>query len=416
MSVKMKTLKVGMIGVGMGAGEIIPVFDTMPHIELVACADVNPAILAAFQDRYPAARTYNCAEALCKDAEVDAIWISTPNRFHAPHAILAAEHGKHVVVEKPMALDLAEAEQMVSAAKRNGVLLMAGHTQSYSLPIRAMRRIIASGALGRLQAVHLWTYSDWMLRPRTADELDPDQGGGVPYRQTPHQVDTVRLLGGGKLRSVRGTTGQWHPERPIPGYYSAYLEFDDGTPCTIMHNGYGYFVTEELVPWSKGYIRYNAQERVAVRRAQVAGERDEESEKQSMRIGGKDQTRVFSEWFGGKHWSPVDLGLVVVSCERGDIRHSKNGLFIYDNDGVHEVDLAADLSVGQRRSELDEFYDAVVNGKPLFHDGAWGLATLEVGLAITQSGRERREIMLNHQVEVAPDYDKDLPVPYLDKA
>ena len=145
---------------------------------------------------------------------------------------------------------------MVKAAEKNGVKLLAGHTMSYSLPIRAMRKIITSGKLGKLRALHVMAYSDWMLRPRSSDELDFSQGGGVPWRQTPHQIDTVRVLGGGKLRSVRGTTGQWMPERPIPGYYSAYMEFEDGTPCTVIHNGYGYFLANELLPWGSTAQRY----------------------------------------------------------------------------------------------------------------------------------------------------------------
>src|SRR5581483_8086417 len=97
---------------------------------------------------------------------VEAVWISSPNRFHAAHTITAAEHGKHVVVEKPMAINLAEAEHMVEAADRNGIKLLAGHTRSFTLPVRAMRKIVTSGRLGKLCAVHLLSYSDWMLRPR----------------------------------------------------------------------------------------------------------------------------------------------------------------------------------------------------------------------------------------------------------
>ncbi len=401
-----------MIGIGVGGAEILPAMEATPEIELVAGADIVAATRETFAGRYPVARVYDSAEALCGDPGVDAVWISTPNRWHAPHAILAAEHGKHIVLEKPMALSLDEAQQVVLAAQKHGVKLMAGHTMAYSVPIRAMRKIIASGALGRLQALHLWTYSDWMLRPRTPEELDERQGGGVPYRQTPHQVDTVRLLGGGMLRSVRGMTGQWHPERPAPGYYTAYLEFEDGIPCTIVHNGYGYFITEELVPWTRGYIRYTLDERIKVRKEMLQGVRKEEADKQAMRIGGKDEQRVFRELFGAQAWSPMDLGIVVASCERGDMRHSKSGLFVYDNEGVHEVDLQAGAGVAQRRAELAEIYQAVVLGKPLFHDGTWGMATLEVGLAIMQSGRERREIMLKHQIPVPADYDSQLSVPY----
>src|SRR5436190_8856525 len=261
-----RALKLGLIGVGVGATEMLPAMEAMEEIDLFAAADVVPETREQFKKRYPNARVYDSAEALVKDPDVEAVWIATPNRFHGPHTILAAEHGKHVVVEKPMALNIQQAEQMVEAADKNGVKLLAGHTRSYTLPIQAMRKIIVSGKLGKVRAIHLLAYSDWMLRPRTADELDINQGGGIPYRQGPHQIDTVRVLGGGLLRSVRAMTGQWMPERPIPGYYSAYLEFEDGTPATIVHNGYGYFLGAELVPWGESKHRYTLDERVEVRR------------------------------------------------------------------------------------------------------------------------------------------------------
>jgi len=408
-----KTLKMAMVGIGVGGAEILPAMESTPGIELFAGADINPTTRERFKARYPNARVYDSIESLCADPDVDAVWVSTPNRFHGPHAIYAANHGKHVVSEKPLALSLKEAEQMVEAARKNNVKLMAGHTMAYSLPIRSMRRIITSGKLGQLRALHVWAYTDWMLRPRSGEELDPEQGGGVPYRQHPHQVDTVRVLGGGKIRSVRGTTGHWHPERPIPGYYTAYLEFEDGTPCTILHNGYGYFMGEELVSWGTGQQRYSVEERVAIRRAMVQGQRDEEGDKQDLRIGGQAEQRIFRERTGPRPWTPGDLGLVVASLDRGDIRHSKFGLYVYDDTGLHDIDLQAESGVGGRRAELVEFYDAVVLGKPLFHDGVWGMATLEVGLAIMESAKTRKEIMLTHQVPVPPEYDADLKVPYL---
>ena len=90
-----------------------------------------------------------------------------------------------------MAVTLEDAERMVEAADKYGVKLLAGHTRAFTLPIRAIRRVIESGKYGQLRALNMWAYSDWMLRPRTADELDLSQGGGIPYRQGPHQVDTL---------------------------------------------------------------------------------------------------------------------------------------------------------------------------------------------------------------------------------
>jgi len=127
---------------------------------------------------------------------------------------------------------------MVAASRANGVTLLAGHTRSLSIWNRAMRRIALSGQIGGLRAIHIAAHrlDDSSATP---DELDPNQGGGIVFRQGPHQIDTLRLLGGGMLRSVRGMTGKWLDARPIPGYFTAYLEFEDGTPATIMHNGYG---------------------------------------------------------------------------------------------------------------------------------------------------------------------------------
>ncbi|HEY8692820.1 MAG TPA: Gfo/Idh/MocA family oxidoreductase [Chloroflexota bacterium] len=390
----------GVIGVGVGAAEMLPAMDSMPEIQLVACADIVAETRQRFKERYADTNTYETAEALCADPNVEAVWVSSPNQYHAPHAILAAQHGKHVVAEKPMATSVQEAEQMIEAADKAGVLLLAGHTQSFTGPIRAMRKIIVSGQLGRLCAIHVWSYSDWMLRPRTAEELDVEKGGGLVNRQTPHQVDTVRLLGGGMLKSVRAATGQWFEPRPCPGYYSAFLQFEDGTPCTIMHNGYGYFVASELVPWGTTKVIYTAEERVAIRKEMREGTRQETRDKQELRIGGRREQNVFRS--ERKAWVPLDLGVVVVSCERGDIRHSANGLYVYDDEGMHEVELdtGRETFASERRGELEELYKSVVLGKPMFHDGRWGLATLEACLAIPRSAKEQRELTLSHQVPV----------------
>jgi phthalate 4,5-cis-dihydrodiol dehydrogenase len=337
--------------------------------------------------------------------------VSSPNRFHAEHTMLAARSGKHVVVEKPMAVTLADAARMVEAADKHGVKLLAGHTRAFTLPIRAMRQVIESGKYGQLRALNIWSYSDWMLRPRTADELDLAQGGGIPYRQGPHQVDTVRLLGGGMLRSVRAQVGQWMPERPIPGHYAAFMEFENGTPATISHNGYGYFLGAELVPWGEDRQRYTAPERASIREQLRNGTRAETTEKQAMRIGG-DQERLIFRRDEPEPWVPEDMGMAIASLDRADLRQSRFGIYVHSDAGKEEIDVLArrPMGVSQRRAELEELYDAVVLGKPLWHDGRWGMATLEVCLAIMESARERKEIMLRHQVPVPDGYDADLVV------
>jgi phthalate 4,5-cis-dihydrodiol dehydrogenase len=414
----MRPLKFAFIGLGQGAAGTVPALAQMPEVELVAGCDLNPAMRKGFTDRYPGTKGYASIEDLCRDKEVEAVWVATPNRFHCEHAIAAMRAGKHVIVEKPMAISLEEANRMVEVQEKEGVVLLAGHTRSLSIWNRAMRRIIVSGALGPVRAIHIWAYTDWMIRPRTADELDPNQGGGIVFRQGPHQIDTLRLLGGGMLRSVRGMTGRWLEARPVPGYFTAYMEFEDGTVGTIMHNGYGYFIMGSLYPWVVEKRDYDDRKRADLRRQLVTGGRNEDEEKSEFRVGGKNDPAATAATYAAVPypWKPFDLGPVEVACERGIMRPAQWGLFIGDDDGGREVDLRYlqrpenDPSGGLSLAIVEELHRAVVGGKPAFHTAQWGRATLEAVLAVIESAHEHKEIALKYQVPMPDDYDAELPI------
>jgi hypothetical protein len=93
------------------------------------------------------------------------------------------------------------------------------------------------------------------------------------------------------------------------------------------------------------------------------------------------------------------FGITIASCERGAMRQSLDGLIVYGDTAVSEVPLARERRA--RAAELMDMYDGIVNGKPLYHDGAWGRATLEVCLAMIESGRTRKEIPMKLQVPTA---------------
>ena len=404
-----RSLGIAMVGIGVGGTEMLPAFEQMETLDLVAGADINPTTRERFTARYEA-RAYDSIEALCEDKEVEAVWISTPNRFHAPHTIYALEHGKHVIVEKPMALNLEEAMAMRDAAKRTGNVLIAGHTRSFIPPFRKMYSVIQSGELGAVRSINFFAYTDWLLRPRVSEELDLAQGGGLVYRQGPHQIDTVRLLGGGMVKNVRGVVGQWMPERSIPGYYSAVMEFENGAFATIVHDGHGYFMGAQLVPWGHDRQRYDEAERILVRDGLINGTRDEEQDKQDIRIGGAREVEIFKREGvnrnpDGEPWVPGEPGFVVVSCERGNITRTAYGIMIFDNKGHHEIELKAPAGWAMnRRAELQELYDAVVHGAPVYHTPDWGIATLEVTLGIIESAKTGKAMDMQHQVPVAPNY------------
>ncbi len=385
-----------MAGLGIGASQVIPGLAKMPEVRLAGAADLREGARKAFQDQFDA-RTYGSVKELCEDPDVDVIWVATPNNLHCEHIVMAAEHGKHVVCEKPMALSMEQAERMVETAARNNVKMVCGHTYSLHPTIQAMKHVVRSGELGRLYGVNCWLYTDWLLKPRMPEEVDVNLGGGVVYRHGPHLIDTIRMLGGGMVRSVRAAVGQFLPERPAPGNYSAFIEFEDGAAATIAYSGYGYFYTSELT-WGFGSRLYSDEQAVKVRKALREHSVDVEAEKEAMRFGaqGGEPPRGNSSADGSslapdRSW----FGITVASCERGDVRQSPEGVFIYGDEGRREVPVGRGRATGNQ--ELRELYDAIVYDKPIVHDGEWGMATLEVCLAVMQSGRERREIMLTHQ-------------------
>jgi len=387
-------LRLGIAGLGVASTQILPPISTVPFIKITAAADLRADALAKFRETYKG-ETFTSVEEMCASSNVDAIYVATPNQLHAQHAITAANHKKHTIVEKPMALSIEECEAMNEAAEKNRVNLLCGHTHSFDPPIRKIRDIVKSGELGKLCMLHSWNYNEFMYRPRMKHELATSHG--VVLNQGPHHVDIVRLIGGGMVRSVRAMTGSWDKERAHEGSYTCYLEFEDGTPATLVYSGYGFFDTAELFSWvgEGGQPREPATNLKVRKRLREVGSREEEEQlKEGMRFGGQREGE-FSHVSTGERKQPF-FGFTLVSCERGDIRQTPDGLFIYGETDKREIPLEAGRR--GREAEVEELYNAVVYNRPVFHDGRWGAATLEVCLAMLESAKQRKEIFLSHQV------------------
>jgi phthalate 4,5-cis-dihydrodiol dehydrogenase len=379
-----------------------------PSFDLYAAADIDPDARQRFHSVFPQARVYETVEQLAADPEVEAVWLSTPNRLHAEHTELLAAAGKHIMVQKPMSVTLQEAERMCDAADRNNVKLLTGHSQAYSTWVRLARQIVRSGELGKLRAVNVIAYNSWLMSTRKFEDLDPGEGGGIVYRNAPHQIDCIRLIGGGLLKSVRGAAGQWMEERPYPGYYAAYMEFVDGTPAVAIQNSFGYFNAQEMIPDGAKPEQNKSAKTGAIRKGLRDGTRDEAAEYQKLGIGraqdfGAAALDPKGDWLGA--WYADDLGIALISCEGGDIRQSPNGIFVYDDSGVREYKIARGASPSTWYLQLRELYNVVALGQKDFHNGRWGMATLEAALAITESARSGADVQLTHQVEMGDDYD-----------
>lgn len=393
-------MRLGFIGLGQAAALILDRIRAAqdPRWRVVAGADPREHAREAFAKEY-GCNAYADAAELVRDENVDVVYIATPPAMHLEHASLAARNGKHAVVEKPLALELDEARRMVGIAAQAGTKLLAGHTHSFDAPIKAMARMIESGEVGPLRAINCWNFNEFNHRPRLHSEL-VDTHGPV-LNQGPHHVDIVRLLGGGKVRTVRGTT---IPDgiTGVEGGYSCFLEFESGVPATLVYDGRSLFDTAEFFEWRGEGGDHRDPQLAAQRRTAflelrdaVPGKRDAVLESQ------KEQGRYGALQHVSRH--PADamvrqpfFGLVVVSCEDATLRQSPDGLYVYGADGRREVPV--ERAVGGRLAELAEMHRAIVTNSQPHHDGAWGLATLEVCAGILESARTGQQIVMKHQV------------------
>lgn len=380
-------LRVGMVGFGAAARAFVPSLQRHPGFELVAVAESSEAGAAEVR-RELHLEPCSSIEEMLAGTVLDVVYIATPTELHARHVLAAVRAGRHVLVEKPMATSIADAKAMVDAAADAGVLLMVGHSHSFDEPIRRMRQIIDSGSLGRVAMVHTWCYTDWVYRPRRPEELDPSLGGGVTYRQGSHQFDILRLLCGGRVRSVRGRTLDLDPHRRTIGAHTAFLDFENGAMATAVYNGYGGFSTMDLgfdiSEW--GFREPPGERRWTPRPRDGQAPVDEVAAKRKRAATAIPGEAPFQPFFG----------VTVVTCERGDIRQTPTGLKVYADGTSTEIELSTAST--PRDLVLEELHQALTGGAPAVHDGRWGLANLAVCEAVIASSTSGKEVPVEHQV------------------
>src|SRR6266550_1532548 len=111
-----RIIRLGVIGIGAGAAAMIPVFAKHPGYRWTSGCDVDRDVLEAFGRDYNA-QTFTDAASMCQSAEIDAVYVASPNKFHMEHTLAALEHGKHVLSEKPMTISLEESDVLIETAE-----------------------------------------------------------------------------------------------------------------------------------------------------------------------------------------------------------------------------------------------------------------------------------------------------------
>lgn len=231
-----RAVRSGIVGCGKVGHIHAAALKSLPEAEFIAVSDSDEARAREFAARY-GVRAYSDAARMIEDARVEAVVICTPHPAHAEPAVLAADAGIHVLVEKPLAASLADCDAMIEAALRRGVLLGCVSQRRFFEPVARMKAAIDAGKIGApvLGSVVMLSWRDedyyrsdpW--RGKWATE-----GGGVLVNQSPHHLDILQWLMG----PIDEVSGYWanlnHPYVEVEDTALAMIRFTNGGLGSIL--------------------------------------------------------------------------------------------------------------------------------------------------------------------------------------
>jgi len=339
-----KKVRFAIIGCGRVAPKHADSITNLENAELIAVCDIIKERAVTFSKKYGCRYYLDYKELLKKEKEVDCINICTPHGSHAKIAIDSANSKKHVVTEKPMAMNLEQADAMINACKKNNVKLFVIKQNRYNEPIKRLKEAIDAKRFGKLFYANATVY--WS-RPQEYYDQDPWRGtkaidGGVLMNQASHHIDMVRWLMG-DVESVKATIATMTHKIECEDFGITLLKFKNGAIGTIM-------ATTSVFPQNiEGSVT-------------IMGTRG------TVKVGGialnKMELWKFADWKNDDE--------LIAKC-------SENPPNVYGYGHFHY---------------LKDVVKSITNNTPPIIDGYEGKRTLELILKIYESANKNREIKL----------------------
>ena len=200
--------RIGIIGTGGVAKSHGRAINSLKErAQLAAIAEIDEERRNQYLEMYPA-QPFASAEDMLADCDLDCVAICLPHHLHAHYAIAATRAGRHVLVEKPMAITVAECDQIVDAVDASGVKLTVGHSHRYQDGIWAGKKVLESGEVGKLLFAEFTFSKSWGAHKRKGWMNDRNCGGGNWWANGIHAVNVLQWLAQSPVASVKGFAGQ----------------------------------------------------------------------------------------------------------------------------------------------------------------------------------------------------------------
>jgi predicted dehydrogenase len=231
----MRRLRLGIAGLGRAFSLMVPAFTLDPRVEIAAGADPRPEARSKFEAQF-GAKAFDSVEKLAAQPGLDAVYVATPHQFHAAHTSLAASFGKHVLVEKPMAMSVAECDQMIDACRSADVRLGVAYYRRFYPLVARMRQLLDGGSIGTPLAISAVTATPFAISPGEQGywRVDPDQGGGGALMDIgSHRIDIFRYFFG-EIAEVQAFCATLAADYSAEDSVVVALQFEQGPLGTLQ--------------------------------------------------------------------------------------------------------------------------------------------------------------------------------------
>ena len=243
----MKKLRWGVIGAGgIADRRAIPGLMKCDNAELVAVMELDLQVSRDLCEKYHAKRAYDKELDLLKDPEVDAVYIASPVKFHAEQAKMAADHGKHILIEKPLAMTSAEGQSILDYCENKGVKLAVGFMMRFGSYVSEIKKAVQQGKIGDLVSGFAQFTCWYPDIPDAWRQSRSSSGGGALMDMGIHCIDLIQYITGSPVIQVAALHDTLTFNYEVEDSSSVTLRLANGAICTVQSN---FNIPDEAAKW-----------------------------------------------------------------------------------------------------------------------------------------------------------------------
>jgi predicted dehydrogenase len=302
-------VRFGIVGFGLHAVKrLMPGFALAKNCKVTALSRRGMAKARESARQYEIPLAFDSVAELCRSPEVDAVLVTTPNSLHLKDVLTAVEAGKAVLCEKPLAMNAAEARQMVEAARRQNVRFGVAHVFRFDESVRKFREHVAAGAVGR--AIFARSEFSFLADPTHPRKWLYDAsvaGAGPVFDIGVHCIDTLRFILQDEVVRVSATANADKRSGDVESEAALTLEFSRGTLATVLVSYRAEYRTpleivgDAGVLWADDALNVEHPIQIELRRGKDGVQRDEVSNHLAYGL----QVDAFADWMKGKSQFPA---------------------------------------------------------------------------------------------------------------